>query len=216
MSGRRFAAVAILAPLVVFGAVAAQVSGDGRGFGIDEPVAGALSAVAPISSDEVHIDPVLSIATLLVAGLTGLVLIGLLARRQLKAALYLTGAIGASVLLSSVAKEIVQRPPIEGPADEYSFPSGSATWCMATCAAAVLLAEARERRPLAIAGALFALAYAAIVVWEEWHYASDVVAGWCLALVSATGLWVGLGRPRSRLLPLRERSRGASLGYPSS
>jgi membrane-associated phospholipid phosphatase len=34
-----------------------------------------------------------------------------------------------------------------------------------------------------------------VIVWEEWHYPSDVLAGWCLALGCALGLWVAFGRP---------------------
>jgi membrane-associated phospholipid phosphatase len=216
VSGRRFIAVAFLAPLALFSAIAARVSGDPGRFGVDGPVADVLDWIAPVSSEDVHIDPILDVATLLVGGVTALLVLGLLARRRLRAALYLAGAIGVAVLLSRLTKGIVERPPIEGAPDAYSFPSGSATWCMATLAAIVLLAEARERRPLAIASGAFMLAYAAIIVWEEWHYASDVIAGWCLALAWASGLWLALGRPRARLLPARVRDRRrAPVTYPS-
>lgn len=216
MSERRFAALAIVAPLLVVAAIAAAVARDAGSFAFDAPVADALAGVAPVSSDDVHIDPVLDVATLLVAGLTALVLVGLLARRQLRAALFVAAAIALAVVLSRVLKELVARPPIEGSADAYSFPSGSATWCMATLAALWLVASARERRPLALGGAAFVLAYAAIIVWEQWHHATDVVAGWCLAIACAAALWTLLGRPRARLIAARERRERASVAYPSS
>jgi membrane-associated phospholipid phosphatase len=216
LSGRRFAAVAIVAPLLVLAAFAAAAARDPGHFAFDAPVADALAALAPVSSDEVHIDPILDVATLLGAGLTALVLLGLLARRRLRAVVFVVMAIGAAVVLSRVLKELVQRPPIEGPADGYSFPSGSATWCAATLAALWLVAAARERRALAIGGAVFVLAYAAIIVWEQWHHATDVVAGWCLAVVCAASLWTLLGRPRAELIATRERQERRSVPYPSS
>jgi membrane-associated phospholipid phosphatase len=96
------------------------------------------------------------------------------------------------VLLSSLVKAVVQRPPIEGGGD-YSFPSGSATWSMTITAAAVLLARSRCERLLAVLlGAAFVLAFGAVITFEEWHYSSDVLAGWCLALAWVAGLRVAL------------------------
>jgi membrane-associated phospholipid phosphatase len=216
LSARRFAALAIVAPLLVLGALALAASRDAGNVAFDAPVGDVLVALAPVSSDDVHIDPVLEIATLIVSGLTALVLLGLLARRQLRAALFVAAAIGAAVLLSRVLKELVQRPAIEGPADAYSFPSGSATWCAATLVALWLVAAAHERRWLALGGAVFVLGYSGIIVWEEWHHATDVVAGWCLAVVCGASLWVLLGRPRADMLTRRARREPRTVAYPSS
>jgi undecaprenyl-diphosphatase len=216
LSERRFAALAIVAPLLVLATTAVAVARDAGSIAFDAPVADALAALAPVSSDDVHIDPVLEVATLLVAGLTALVLLGLLVRRERRAVLSVAAAIAAAVVLSRVLKEVVARPSIEGPADAYSFPSGSATWCMVTLAALWLVASARERRPLALAGVPFVLAYAAIIVWEQWHHATDVVAGWCVGIACAASLWALLGRPRARLVAARERRERASVAYPPS
>ena len=216
MSARRFAALAIVAPLLVVAALALVVAGERGGFAFDAPVHDALAAVVPVSSDDVHIDPVLDVATLLASGLTALVLLGLVARRELRAALAVGLAVVVAVVLSRVLKALVERPPIEGPADAYSFPSGSATWCLATLAALWLVAAARERRPLLLGGAVFVLAYASIIVWEQWHHATDVLAGWCLAIACAAAAWALLGRPRAQLVPARERQERRRVAYPSS
>jgi len=134
--------------------------------------------------------------TLIVGAGTAAAGLWLLARRTYRAALFLAVGIAGAVVLSTVAKPIVARPPIEGPVDEYSFPSGSATWSTATAAALILLAQSpRERLLAATAGALLVLGLGGVIVWEEWHYPSDVLAGWTLATGWVAGLWLVLGRP---------------------
>jgi undecaprenyl-diphosphatase len=148
--------------------------------------------------------------TVAVGGLTAALVLVLLARRRLRHAVFLVGAIGGAVVLSSVVKELVQRPPIEGPPDEYSFPSGSSAWVMATVVAFSLLAAGRRRRVVAVAGLAIGVAYCAVLTFEQWHYPSDVLAGWCLALAWVSALWLllcargdeeadAVGRPPPRL-----------------
>jgi MYXO-CTERM domain-containing protein len=166
----------------------------GGGFAWDGPVADFLDAIAPVASEEIHPDPVLQAITIGLTALAAVVGLVLLRRRRFRDALFLGGAIAGAVLLSSLVKEIVERPPIEGSGD-YSFPSGSATWSMALSAAAVLLARSRrERLFAALLGALFVLLFGAVITFEEWHYSSDVLAGWCLALAWVAGLRVALYR----------------------
>jgi membrane-associated phospholipid phosphatase len=107
---------------------------------------------------------------------------------------FLGAALLGAVLLSTIVKEVVERPPIEGEGG-YSFPSGSATWSMALAAAAVFFARSAGERRLAVAlGAVFVLVYGAVITFEEWHYSSDVLAGWCLALSWVVGLRLVLYR----------------------
>jgi membrane-associated phospholipid phosphatase len=193
---------AVGVPLAIFGVLAARAVADEQ-FGWEGSILDAVNAVAPVSSEEVHIDPVLHGATLGVALLTGAIGLALAWTSQWRGVVVLGVAIGGAVVASTIVKAVVKRPPIEGPSDGYSFPSGSATWSMATAVALVLLAPSvRARLVTAVLGGAFILAYGGIVVYEEWHYASDVLAAWCLALAWATAVWLLAGRPRA-VVPAR-------------
>jgi undecaprenyl-diphosphatase len=196
-SGAAPAAAAALSLGVFAGLAVAAGNADGRLIG-DGVVMDSLNAVAPVSSDDVHIDPVLDVATVVLGVLTAVLMGTLLVRRRFRAALYLPVAILGAVALSRVAKEVVGRPAIEGPPGAFTFPSGSATLCVAAIAAFYLLAKGgRERRTVLLAGVPFTLAYAAIIAWEEWHHPSDVLAGWCLGIGTATIAWMAFDQPSS-------------------
>jgi membrane-associated phospholipid phosphatase len=201
-------ALLVLAPLAAFLLLAAFAAGaDGRMAG-DGVVMDILNGLAPVSSDDVHIDPFLDVTTLCVSALVALLALSLVWRRELRAAGFLIAAMVLPVVLSRIAKEVVERPAIEGPRDAYTFPSGSATWCMAAVAALVLVAgSARERRVVALAGAPLLLVYGAVIAWEEWHHPSDVLAGWCLGLACTGAAWLALGRPSAPVLPARRADR---------
>jgi membrane-associated phospholipid phosphatase len=182
-----------VACLVVFVALTLRAE-SGGGFAWDRPVSDVLDAIAPVESEEIHPDPILQVSTVLLTAAAGVVGLVLLRRRRFRDAAFLGGSIAGAVLLSSIVKELVERPPIEGGGD-YSFPSGSATWSMAITAAAVLLARSgREQRLAAIVGATLVVIFGAVITFEEWHYASDVLAGWCLALAWVAGLRLALYR----------------------
>lgn len=179
--------------MLVFAALTLRVE-SGGGFAWDGPVSDFLDAIAPVESEEIHPDPILSAITFGLTALAAVLGLVLVLRRRFRDAVFLGGSIGGAVLLSSLVKALVERPPIEG-GGEYSFPSGTATWSMAITAAAVLLARSRRERLLALVlGAAFVLAFGAIITFEEWHYSSDVLAGWCLALAWVTALRLALYR----------------------
>ena len=186
--------VTVVGSLALFAALAAG-AGDGP-LRCDDAIRDAVADVAPVASSEVHVDPYMRGLTLLVGGLTLAFGAWLLFRRRYRAALCLAAAIGGSVAASTLVKGLVERPPIEGPADEFSFPSGTATWSAATATALVLVvASGRARTVLALAGAALVLGLGAVIVWEEWHYPSDVLAGWSLGAGFALAAWLGLGFP---------------------
>jgi membrane-associated phospholipid phosphatase len=201
----------VVAPLAVFLVLAPLAAGaDGRLAG-DGAVIDVLNLLAPVSSDDVHVDPFLDATALSVSALVALLVLSLIRSRELGAAAFLVLAITLPVMLGRIAKQVVERPAIEGPRDEYSFPSGSATWCAATVAALMLVAgSARERRVLALAGVPLVLVYGAVIAWEEWHHPSDVLAGWCLAVACAATAWLAMGRPAAAVLPSLRRRRVAS------
>jgi membrane-associated phospholipid phosphatase len=194
----------VLIPLVVLAALAAGAHQLGEGLPGDGVVVEALNLVSPISDEDIHIETFVDAVTLAVVGLTAVVVLALVVRRRLRAALFVVAAIGGAVLLSSLLKDVVERPQIEGPGGEYSFPSGSAAWSMANAAALVLVAgSSRERTVLAVVGAGLVALLGALISFEEWHYASDVLGGWCLALAWVVGTWLVLRRPRAGPLPAR-------------
>jgi membrane-associated phospholipid phosphatase len=167
---------------------------DGGGFAWDAHVADLLDTIAPVESEEIHPDPIINAITYALTALAAVIGLVLLLRRRFREAVFLGASIVGVVLLSTLVKALVERPPIEGGGD-YSFPSGSAAWSMAITAAAVLLARSnRERRLLALGGAVFVLAFGAVITFEEWHYSSDVLAGWCLALAWVAGVRLALYR----------------------
>lgn len=149
----------------------------------DSKVTSALDSVIPGSSENIHPDPVLIALVVVVSAIAGALSLWLLVTKRWRSGLFLAGSVAGAVALSSIVKHLVHRPTIEGGAGDYSFPSGTATWSMAVVGAAVLLARSpRARLLFAAVGAGMVLGFAAIIIWEEWHYASDVLAGWCLAL----------------------------------
>jgi membrane-associated phospholipid phosphatase len=180
--------------LAVFALLSVGVWDDGGGFGWDASVAGFVADVVPVSDEEVHIDPVIKALTVAAIGAVFLVVAALLLRRCFRAALFPLAAVAVTALVTTIVKAGIERPSIEGPG-ESSFPSGTAAWSMALVAAAVLLAPPSRRLLLGLVGAVLLVALSGVIVWEEWHYPSDVLAGWCLALGCALGLWVAFGRP---------------------
>lgn len=173
---------------------------DQGGLAWDGVVLDALNALAPISSDEIHPDPELIAVVYLGTAGAGLLALWLLRLRRWRSALFLVGSLVGTVALSTLTKAIVDRPSIEGGAGESSFPSGTAAWAAALIAACVVLSPARYRLWVAGAGALGVLLYSAVITWEEWHYSTDVLGGWALAIG-----WVAL--LGSLLLPDRPRQR---------
>jgi membrane-associated phospholipid phosphatase len=166
----------------------------GGGFRWDTSVARFVADVVPVSDEEVHVDPVITAITGAAVGVAALVVVLLLLRRRFRAALFPLAAVVVTALVTTIVKAGIERPSIEGPG-ESSFPSGTAAWSMALVVAAILLAPPSRRLLLGLVGAVLLVALSGVIVWEEWHYPSDVLAGWCLALGCALGLWVAFGRP---------------------
>jgi undecaprenyl-diphosphatase len=124
-------------------------------------------------------------------------------RQGMRPVLLALVATAGIVALTELSKLIVSRPVPEGSGDG-SFPSGTATWTLAASAVLVLLLDSRRARWLAGGGgALLVAVLATVVVWEQWHYPSDVVGGWFLAIGWVGAAWLAIGRPRSS-----ERKRG--------
>jgi membrane-associated phospholipid phosphatase len=183
----------------VFAVLAVAAPDHQGGLAWDSFVLRVLNALFPISSDEIHPDPFLQAVVVLGTAGAGLLALWLVRLRRWRSALFLVGSIAGTVALSSLTKVLVQRPAIESGGSD-SFPSGTAAWAAALTAACVILAPARFRLWVAGAGAVGVLLYSAVITWEEWHYSTDVLGGWALALgwVSLLGSVLLPDRPRQR------------------
>jgi undecaprenyl-diphosphatase len=186
-----------------FAALALAVNGE-RALSWDDPVTDAVSDLIVVSDDRVHANPGVWAVTV---GL-GLAVVALAARqvfrRRPRAVLFAVVAVVGIVGLIELAKLVSSRPVIEG-SGEGSFPSGTATWTLAASAVSVLLLDAgRSRRWAAVVAALLVAATAAVIVWERWHYPSDVLGGWLLAAGWVGAVWLSIGwserEGRGRLL----------------
>jgi membrane-associated phospholipid phosphatase len=189
---------AVLLPLGVFVGLAAASAGSGarrwdspflrvseRYY--DEPVASDLGSV--LEAGRVA-------AAVLVLG----VLILLLTRRNWRAAIFCFLAVGGVVAVDLPLKEVFHRPQwappgVEG-GGEFAFPSGHAMAAAAILGALTLISPRRWAKALLIAGVPLIVAAGVILVYSWWHYPSDVVAGWCLALSWVMALWLWI-RPRA-------------------
>lgn len=168
-----------------------------RALSWDGPVAEGVADLIWISDERVHVDPAV-LAVTVALGCAVAVLAARQAFRQgMRPALLALVATAGIVVVTELAKLIVSRPVAEGSGDG-SFPSGTATWTLAASAVFVLLLDSRRARWLAAAGgALLVAVLAVVVVWEQWHYPSDVVGGWFLASGWVGAAWLAICRPRS-------------------
>lgn len=152
-----------------------------------------------------------------VVGGIALVLLGvLLWRRRLDQAVPFAVAVAGAAILTAALKALVARPrpprpDVLGAVDHsYSFPSGHTLtsavlialvvwllWCRTTHLGRVLLVES---------GALLAFAIGASRVYLGYHWLTDVVASWLVALA-----WLGavllLSRPLVRAVAPRSEPR---------
>jgi membrane-associated phospholipid phosphatase len=182
---------ACLVPLVIFAGLAAAV-----GAGLD----GWDSDIVRFSgrpyerSTAAPLEDALNASIGLGAAVAVVVVGVLLARRRRREALFWALAVGGVVALELPLKDIFRRPPLGDHGGGYSFPSGTAMAFAAILAAAVLTCPERWRRPIVAVGVPLAVVDVGVLVYQWWHYPSDVVAGWCVALAWVTALWLALSR----------------------
>jgi membrane-associated phospholipid phosphatase len=174
-----------------------------RGLSWDGPVADAVADLIWISDERIHADPAVLAVTIAQGFAVAVQAVRQAFRQRMRPVLLALVATVGIVALTELSKLIVSRPVPEGSGDG-SFPSGTATWTLAASAVLVLLLDSRRARWLAAGGgALLVAVLATVVVWEQWHYPSDVVGGWFLAIGWVSAAWLAIGRPRSS-----ERKRG--------
>ena len=193
----------MLAAWAAFVALALAVDGEGR-TGPDAAVMRWVEDLVPVSDSRVHVEPlILSITVGLGLAVVALAVRRLVAR-DLRAAAFAAVATLGVIGVNELVRTIVLRRAIEGGGEE-SFPSGTSTWTLGAAVVCVLLLPADRRRGGTVAAALLALAVAAIIVWEQWHYPTDVAGGWLLAAGWIGLVWLAFASERERGGgPLRE------------
>jgi membrane-associated phospholipid phosphatase len=135
------------------------------------------------------------------------VLAAFAAAGELRRAAFWSLTVGGALLFTRVFKELLERPEIGVHQREYSFPSGNAVCTAAGILALVLLLPpSRLRVILAATGAVVLPLYGVALVLLLWHYPSDVVAGWALAIAWVLGLRLAFGEV-SGPLPLGRLGR---------
>jgi undecaprenyl-diphosphatase len=127
------------------------------------------------------------------AVLLGALCVGLAIRGRIVEVLLAILAVGGLLAAEPFLKDAFERLPPGGEGHGWSFPSGTAMVTMAFTCWALLAAWpwVRHRRRLALGvAAAFVFGYGLAIVYLGWHYPSDVVAGWCLAVSWVAFLWL--------------------------
>ncbi|MCI1186999.1 phosphatase PAP2 family protein [Hymenobacter sp. DH14] len=142
-------------------------------------------------------------------GLGVLVWLGLLARRQRRAAWVWFASVGGSMVLTQLIKPLVARPRPAlwasiRPEHTLSFPSGHAMDTAAIATALVFLVWGRRGyRWVGLLAVLFSLAVGWARLYLGVHNPSDVLAGWAAAAAWVAAVQLAAGRKLPREARLR-------------
>ena len=130
---------------------------------------------------------------LLGAAVVVAVLLALVARGHRRTALLLGLSVGGAAIGAPLLKEVFARPPVDPDSSGYSFPSGHALRTMAAAAALAIIAwPTAWRRATLVVGAVVVGLTGVAVVYDEWHWASDVLAAWFLGVAWVACIWLAL------------------------
>jgi membrane-associated phospholipid phosphatase len=137
-----------------------------------------------------------------VALITLVLAAGCLVRGRPRSAVAVVGLIAATSVSSEVLKAILSHPrypsAIHYTLGPEALPSGHATAAMSLALAGVLAAPRKARFAAAVIGAVLALGVGASVIVIQWHFPSDVIAGYLLATGWALAILAALYEAEAR------------------
>jgi membrane-associated phospholipid phosphatase len=189
----------LLLPLAVFVAVVGPIVSGDAAAGWDRELADRLYRETRSRHDE--IDHLLRLGD--VGGTALLILlVGGLAIRGRRSTAFVIAATTAGVLaLDLLANALLGDVELDPPNNATFTPSGHAMASVAVAGSVTLaLSTKRYRAAVAALGAIAVAGYGVAVVARNWHYPSEVIAGWSLALAWLAALWwvaAWLGERRS-------------------
>lgn len=187
----------LLGALILFGLMAEDVV-EGDLIGFDRPL-----LIWLHSGSSAWLDSAMRIITTLgsVWTVVPVLMLAMLAyRRDRPAMLYLLAANAGSALLNLAAKHGFERirPTYWTPLvheTSYSFPSGHAMQTMALVTSLWLVRRHIARPwPMLVLGGCYVFLVGTSRLYLGVHYPSDVLGGWCAAVIWCYGLALALGR----------------------
>lgn len=175
------ALLAVVAPLVAFAVLGAAAAGSAPA--VDRELVAVSEAFYDHETAWNALEVLLRASIAVGAAIAVAVLGALLWHRRLRSGLFWALAVGGVLGLDPLLKAAVRRPGIGASADQWSFPSGNAMASAAIALAATVLLWRSRWRYVAVGLGAAVVTFEAIgVVILGWHYASDVVGGWCVAV----------------------------------
>ena len=151
---------------------------------------------------QIPIDPTVELVG---AVLVAVFVVAMATRKRLGGAIFVSLSFIGALLLTITIKDLVARRALDPSDSGYSFPSGHALASMAVVVSLSMEASTKRWRVAAIAcGTVCAGWLGAAMVYDGWHWPSDVVGGWLIAVT-----WVVALDGAARALGLRCRRPGS-------
>lgn len=133
-----------------------------------------------------------------IPALGGLAAVICVAAGRFRQAVLWTLVVGGLLAADPLLKVVFRRPAISRLPGDYSFPSGSAMVSMGVAVLFVLTLHNWWRLAGAVVAAAFVVTFGAMIVEAQWHYPSDVLGGWLVAIAWVASSWLVLARDAAR------------------
>jgi len=125
-----------------------------------------------------------------IPALGGLAAVICVAAGRFRQAVLWTLVVGGLLAADPLLKVVFRRPAISRLPGDYSFPSGSAMVSMGVAVLFVLTLHNWWRLAGAVVAAAFVVTFGAMIVEAQWHYPSDVLGGWLVAIAWVASSWL--------------------------